>query len=110
MAEKASPVPDPNEELVRVFDTEQETEALVVRGLLQSAGIDCELGDSENSPDVLPVGAIGVLVRQEDAARALQVIEEYRRSPQQEQSEEAEFDEAAVESGGEVSEEQEGPQ
>ena len=88
MTEKASPAPDPNENLVRVFDTEQETEALVVRGLLESAGIDCQLGGSENSQDVLPVGGIGVLVREEDAPRALQVIEEYRRSPEQEQVEE----------------------
>jgi hypothetical protein len=96
MAEKASPAPDPNENLVRVFDTEQETEALVVRGLLESAGIDCQLGDAENSQDVLPIGGIGVLVREEDAPRALQVIEEYRRSPEQEQVEEADFDEAAM--------------
>jgi len=96
MAEKASPVPDPNENLVRVFDTEQETEALVVRGLLESAGIDCQLGDAENSQDVLPIGGIGVLVREEDAPRALQMIEEYRRSPEQEQVEEADFDEAAM--------------
>jgi putative signal transducing protein len=102
MAEKAVPVPDPNERLVRVFDTEQESEALVVRGLLDSAGIDCQLGESENSPDVLPVGAIGLLVREEDAPRALQVIEEYRRSPQEEQREEAEFDDA-VEAAGDVS-------
>ena len=101
MAEKASPVPDPNENLVRVFDTEQETEALVVRGLLESAGIDCQLGGSENSQDVLPVGGIGLLVREEDAPRALQVIEEYRRCPEQEQVEEADFDEAAMDAGSE---------
>jgi len=105
MAQNASPQPNPNEKLVRVFDTEQEMEALVVRGLLQSAGIDCQLGESENSADVLPVGAIGLLVRAEDAAEAIQVIEEYRRSPQQEQAEEADFDEAAMEAGGEVNEE-----
>jgi hypothetical protein len=35
-------------------------------------------------------------VREEDAPRALQVIEEYRRSPEQEQVEEADFDEAAM--------------
>jgi hypothetical protein len=35
-------------------------------------------------------------VREEDAARALQVIEEYRRSPEQEQVEEADFDDAAM--------------
>jgi hypothetical protein len=98
MAETASPVPNPNENLVRVFDTEQETEALVVQGLLESAGIDAQLGDFENSPDVLPIGGVGILVRQEDAARALQVIEEYRRSPDEAAIEEAEFDEAAANS------------
>src|SRR5215472_1486394 len=61
MAENASPLPAPNEKLLRIFDTEQETEAMVVRGLLESAGIDCQLGDSENSPDVLPFGGIGLL-------------------------------------------------
>ena len=95
MADQPVPVPDPNERLVRVFDTEQESEAMVVQGLLESAGIDAELGDAENSQDVLPVGGIGLLVRQEDAARALQVIEDYRRSPAQEQAEEEEFDESA---------------
>jgi Putative prokaryotic signal transducing protein len=96
MAEKASPLPAPNEKLVRVFDTEQEMEALVVRGLLESAGIDSELGESENSPDVLPLGAVGVLVREENAAQARQIIAEYRRPPQEEQAEEEEFDEAAM--------------
>jgi aspartate aminotransferase-like enzyme len=95
MEEQPVPVPDPNEKLVRVFDTEQESEAMVVRGLLQSAGIDAQTGEAENAPEVLPVGGIGLLVRQEDAARALQVIEEYRRSPEQEIEEEDEFDEAA---------------
>ena len=31
--------PDPNEKLVKIFDTEQETEAIVVKGLLDSADI-----------------------------------------------------------------------
>ena len=95
MANQPVPVPDPNERLVRVLDTEQESEAMVVKGLLESAGIDAQLGDAENSQDVLPVGGISLLVRQGDAARALQVIEEYRRSPAQEQAEEEEFDESA---------------
>jgi hypothetical protein len=95
MADQPVPVPDPNEKLVRVFDTEQDSEAMVVQGLLDSAGIDCQIGDAENSQDVLPVGGIGILVRQEDAAHALQVIEEYRRSPEQEAAEEEEFDESA---------------
>jgi len=106
MAENASPPPAPNEKLLRIFDTEQETEAMVVRGLLESAGIDCQLGDSENSPDVLPFGGIGLLVREEDAEQARQIIAEYQRSPAQEQAEEADFDETAVEAGGDLSEEQ----
>ena len=35
--------PDPNEKLVKVFDSEQEPEALVVKGLLDSAGIESDL-------------------------------------------------------------------
>jgi hypothetical protein len=95
MANQTVPGPDPNERLVRVLDTEQESEAMVVQGLLESAGIESQIGDAENSPDVLPVGGIGLLVRQEDAARALQVIEEYRRSPEQEQAEDKELDESS---------------
>jgi Putative prokaryotic signal transducing protein len=104
MVQNAFPQPNPNEKLVRIFDTEQESEALVVRGLLQSAGIDCQLGESENSTDVLPVGAIGLLVREEDAEQAREIIEEYRRTPQQEQAEEADFEEAAVDGQHDLSE------
>ena len=41
MPEPASslPQPEPNEKLVKIFDTEQENEAIVVQGLLESAGI-----------------------------------------------------------------------
>lgn len=98
MAENATPQPHDN--LVRVFETEQEAEAMVVRGLLESAGIDAEFGDSENA-DVLPVGAVGVLVREQDAEKARQVLQDYRRSPEQEDAEEAEFDEAAMEAPSE---------
>jgi len=94
-------VPLPNEKLVRVFDTEQESEAMVVKGLLDSAGIDSHFGDNENSPDVLPVGGVGIMVREEDAPRALQVIEEYRRTPEQEAAEAEEFDQSAMEASGE---------
>ena len=94
-------VPLPNEKLVRVFDTEQESEAIVVKGLLDSAGIDSHFGDNENSPDVLPVGGVGIMVREGDAPRALQVIEEYRRTPEQEAAEEDEFDQSAMEATGE---------
>ena len=42
-ASEVNPRPDPNEKLVKIFDTEQESEALVVKGLLESAGIDADL-------------------------------------------------------------------
>jgi hypothetical protein len=95
MSEPATPLP--NEKLVRVFDTEQESEAMVVKGLLDSAGIDSQFGENENSPDVLPVGGVGLLVREEDAERARQLIEDSRRSPEQEAAEQAEFDQSAME-------------
>jgi len=96
MSQPATPLPNPNEKLVRVFDTEQEAEALVVQGLLESAGIDSQLGDAENSPDVLPVGGMSILVREEDEQRAREVIDEFRRSPEQETAEEAAFEESAL--------------
>jgi hypothetical protein len=81
MAANPNPLPDPNEKLVRVFDAEQESEAMVVSGLLESQGIDCEVTALDAPQDVLPIGGTVILVRQEDASRALQLIEEYRRTP-----------------------------
>lgn len=76
--------PNPKEKLVRVFDTEQESEAMVVRGLLESAGIDCDVTALDAPQDILPgVGGTVIVVREGDAARARQLIEEYRRSPDQ---------------------------
>lgn len=98
------PLPQPNEKLVRVFETEQESEAMVVRGLLESAGIDAEFGESENAPDVLPVGAVRVMVREEDAEQARKLIEEYRRPPEQATAEDAGLTAAAL---GAATEEQE---
>jgi hypothetical protein len=74
--------PNPNEKLVRVFDTEQESEALVVRGLLESAGIDCDITSLDAPQDILPgVGGTVILVREEDAAEARRMINEYRQAP-----------------------------
>jgi hypothetical protein len=74
--------PNPNEKLVRVFDTEQESEAMVVRGLLDSAGIDSDLTSLDAQQDILPgVGGTVILVREEDAAEARKMIEEYRQTP-----------------------------
>jgi len=74
--------PNPNERLVRVFDTEQESEALVVHGLLESSGIDSDVTSLDAQQDILPgVGGTIILVREEDADNARRVIEEYRRAP-----------------------------
>jgi len=74
--------PNPNEKLVRIFDTEQESEALVVRGLLESAGIDSDITSLDAQQDILPgVGGTVILVREEDAAKARKMIEEYRQAP-----------------------------
>jgi putative signal transducing protein len=86
-----APAPDPNEKLVRVFDTEQESEALVVHGLLDSAGIENDLTSLDAQQDILPgVGGTVILVREEDAAKAKRLIQDYRRAP--EDLETAEFD------------------
>ena len=83
-----NPRPSPNEKLVRVFDTEQESEALIVRGLLESAGIDSDLTSLEAQQDILPgVGGTVILTREEDAGRARKLIEEYRCAPGDETAE-----------------------
>ena len=74
--------PDPNENLVKIFDTEQESEAMVVHGLLQSSGIDSDMTALSAPQDTFPgVGGTIILVREEDAARANQVIAEFQQSP-----------------------------
>jgi Putative prokaryotic signal transducing protein len=72
--------PNPNQKLVRVFDTEQESEAMVVHGLLESAGIDSEITALDAPQDILPgVGGTVILVREEDADDARRMIEDYRQ-------------------------------
>jgi hypothetical protein len=84
MATSEQQRPNPNEKLVRVFDTEQESEAMVVRGLLESAGIDADLTSLDAQQDILPgVGGTVILVREEDAAEARRLIDEYRQTPEE---------------------------
>jgi hypothetical protein len=72
--------PDPTEELVKVFDTEQESEAMVVRGLLEASGIPAVIENLDAPQDVLPgVGGVIVLVRAEQAEEAARLIEESRQ-------------------------------
>jgi Putative prokaryotic signal transducing protein len=69
--------PMPNEELVEVFGSKEESEAMVVSGLLESAGIDCMVTATDAPQDVLPgVGGTIVKVAEEDAEEARKIIEE----------------------------------
>jgi hypothetical protein len=75
------PRPNPNEKLAKVFDTEDESEALVVKGLLDSAGIDNDLTAGSLVQDTFPgLGGMIILVREEDAETARRLIAEQRRS------------------------------
>lgn len=71
--------PKADPELVEVFDTMQESEAMVVHGLLTSAGIESVIANLQAPQDVFPgVGGISIRVNpaQEEAAR--QLIDDYR--------------------------------
>jgi hypothetical protein len=71
------PRPDPNEKLVKVFDSEQESEALVVKSLLDSAGIDSDLQSASLLQEAFPgLGGMIILVREEDEQKALDLIAE----------------------------------
>lgn len=84
MAQSANiptPRPDPNEKLVKVFDSEQESEALVVNGLLQSAGIESDLTAASMVQEMFPgLGGTIILVREEDADTAKKLIQDFRQN------------------------------
>jgi hypothetical protein len=81
-ATNAAPQPDPNEKLIKIFDTEQENEAIVVQGLLESSGIESDLKSLDAVQDAFPgVGGSVLLVREEDASDAKKIIETYRQLP-----------------------------
>ncbi len=69
-------------ELVDVFDTQQESEAQVVHGLLTSAGIESVVASLDATQGVWPgVGGVVVRVNAEQADAARKVIEEYKNAP-----------------------------
>jgi hypothetical protein len=86
------PRPDPNEKLVRVFESEDETEALVVKGLLESSGIESDVAPRSLSQHAFPnMGGTIILVREEDADSARRLIDEYRQEqPETDEEEEEE--------------------
>lgn len=72
--------PDP--ELVEVFDTFQESEAMVVHGLLTSAGIESIVTNLLAPQDIFPgVGGISVRVNPAQEAEARSIIEDYKTHP-----------------------------
>ncbi len=80
-AETDDRTPRSQDELVEVFDTMEESEAMVVRGLLESAGIQAIITALDAPQDVLPgVGGVLVRVSHDRAEEARRLIEEYRTS------------------------------
>jgi hypothetical protein len=80
MAAQPNLKPVPNEKLVKVFDSEEESEAMVVKGLLDSANIENDLASASLLQDAFPgLGGMIILVREEDAEKARGMIAEYRR-------------------------------
>jgi hypothetical protein len=74
--------PEPQENLAKVFDTDVESEAMVVQGLLQSGGIEAIISNREAPQDILPgVGGVVILVREEQAEEAKEMIETFRAQP-----------------------------
>jgi len=74
------PRPYPDEKLIKVFDSEEESEALVVKGLLDSAGIESDLQSASLLQDAFPgLGGMIIQVREEDAEKALKLITESRQ-------------------------------
>jgi hypothetical protein len=68
-----------NAELVKVFDTEQESEAMVVQGLLESANIESVITSLDAPQEILPgVGGVIVQVRPDQATEAIKMIQDYR--------------------------------
>jgi len=76
LAPKPEPQPEPNQKLVKIFDTERENEAIVVQGLLESAGIESDLKSIDAVQDAFPgVGGTVILVREEHPPAAEKLIE-----------------------------------
>ncbi len=77
------PQSTPEPELVRVFETEQESEAMVIQGLLTSAGIESVVASLDAPQNIFPgVGGVVVRVNAEQADQARKMIVEYNSAPE----------------------------
>jgi hypothetical protein len=77
--------PEPNEKLEVVFTTNDESEALVVKGLLESNGLQVQMSTPESPVSIFPgvangLGRITLTVRAELAAQARRLIDESERA------------------------------
>lgn len=72
------------DDLVAVFDTQDESEAMVVKGLLESAGIDSVVNSIDTQQDLFPgVGGVVVLVSRDQVDDARQVITAGQNTPEE---------------------------
>ena len=74
----SSPQADPD--LVDVFVTQQESEAMVVHGLLESGGIESAVITGEAQDVLAGVGGMVIRVSPEEADEARRIIEDYRNA------------------------------
>jgi len=73
--------PKADPELVEVFVTQQESEAMVVHGLLESGGIESAVITGEAQDVLAGVGGMAIRVSPEEAEEARRIIEEYKNAP-----------------------------
>ena len=70
--------------LVAVFDTQDESEAMVVKGLLESAGIEAVVNSIDTQQDLFPgVGGVVVLVNRDQVEDARQLITAGQNTPEE---------------------------
>ena|SRR5215468_6860802 len=94
--------PHVDPELVKVFDTQQESEAMVIQSLLASAGIESIVSSLEAQQDVLPgVGGVILSVNAAQAEEARSIIEDYKNTPDVEADDEPGDDASGDQSDGE---------
>ena len=77
----------PLEMWVEVYMTSEESDAMIVKGLLEAEGIPCQAESTRFSQIPVEVGALGgritLLVRPGDFERARRVLESARMEPEE---------------------------
>lgn len=85
-----NPDADPHVSLVEVYTAAGDQEALVVKGLLESEGIECSLS-SDIPHSVVPLnidglGMVRISVSEDDAERAQQIISDHAEQSDEEEN------------------------